>query len=67
MAALPELGSLAPVGMSTEDYSNVIANELKDTSKQAIANPANHYPVNKLLLLFEQIMVTVKLNPYQFN
>lgn len=35
LAVLPELGSLAPVGMSTEDYSNVIANELRDTSKQA--------------------------------
>lgn len=35
LAALPELGSLAPVGMSTADYGSVIANELRDASKQA--------------------------------
>lgn len=34
LASLPELGSLAPIGASTDDYANLIANELRDTSQQ---------------------------------
>ena len=34
LASLPELGSLAPLGASTDDYANLIANELRDTSQQ---------------------------------
>lgn len=34
LAALPELGSLAPIGASTEAYAKAIANELRDTSQQ---------------------------------
>lgn len=34
LAGLPELGSLAPIGASTDDYANFIANELRDTSQQ---------------------------------
>lgn len=34
LAALPELGSLAPVGMSTHDYTRMISNDLRDASKQ---------------------------------
>ena len=34
LASLPELGSLAPVGVSTAEYASLIANELRDTSQQ---------------------------------
>lgn len=34
LAALPELGSNAPIGASTDDYAEIIANELRDTSQQ---------------------------------
>lgn len=34
LASLSELGSLAPIGASTDDYANLIANELRDTSQQ---------------------------------
>ena len=34
LAALSELGSLAPIGASTDEYAQVIANELRDTSQQ---------------------------------
>ena len=34
LAALPELGSNAPIGASTDEYAQVIANELRDTSQQ---------------------------------
>lgn len=34
LASLPELGSLAPIGASTEVYAKFIADELRDTSKQ---------------------------------
>lgn len=34
LAELPELGSLAPIGASTEAYAKAIANELRDTSQQ---------------------------------
>ena len=34
LAALPELGSNAPIGASVSDYAAIIANELRDTSKQ---------------------------------
>nr|WP_181717089.1 replication initiation protein RepM [Psychrobacter sp.]QJS05476.1 replication protein, Rep3 family [Psychrobacter sp.] len=34
LAALPELGSLAPVGMETPDYAKLIADDLRDTDKQ---------------------------------
>lgn len=35
LASLPELGSLAPIGASTEVYEKLIADELRDSSKQA--------------------------------
>ena len=35
LAALPELGSNAPVGMSKADFVAMIADDLKDTDKQA--------------------------------
>lgn len=35
LANLPELGSIAPVGMTTPDYAKLIANELRDQAKQA--------------------------------
>lgn len=35
LASLPELGSLAPLGASTEVYEKLIADELRDSSKQA--------------------------------
>jgi len=35
LAALPELGSNAPTGASTEQYATIIANELRDQTKQA--------------------------------
>ena len=34
LASLNELGSKAPVGASTDDYANLIANELRDPSQQ---------------------------------
>lgn len=34
LAALPELGSNAPIGASTDEYAQVIANELRDTNQQ---------------------------------
>lgn len=34
LASLSELGSNAPIGASTDDYANLIANELRDTSQQ---------------------------------
>lgn len=34
LAALPELGSNAPIGASTDEYAAIIANELRDTSQQ---------------------------------
>lgn len=34
LAALSELGSNAPIGASVSDYAAIIANELRDTSKQ---------------------------------
>ena len=34
LAALPELGSDAPIGASTDVYAEIIANELRDTSQQ---------------------------------
>ena len=34
LASLPELGSLAPLGASTDVYAEIIANELRDTSQQ---------------------------------
>lgn len=34
LAALSELGSLAPIGASTDEYAQVIANELRDTNQQ---------------------------------
>ena len=34
LAALPELGSNAPIGASVSDYAAIIANELRDTSQQ---------------------------------
>lgn len=34
LASLSELGSLAPIGASTDDYASLIANELRDTSQQ---------------------------------
>lgn len=34
LANLPELGSNAPIGASTDDYANLIANELRNTSQQ---------------------------------
>lgn len=34
LAALSELGSLAPMGASTADYVKIIANELRDSDKQ---------------------------------
>jgi len=34
LAQLPALGSNAPIGMSTEAYASIIANELRDTSQQ---------------------------------
>ena len=34
LASLPELGSNAPIGASTDDYAEIIANELRDTSQQ---------------------------------
>lgn len=34
LASLSELGSLAPLGASTDDYAKTIANELRDTSQQ---------------------------------
>ena len=34
LAALPELGSNAPMGVSTDDYAKLIANDLKDAAKQ---------------------------------
>lgn len=35
LASLPELGSLAPLGASTEVYAKLIMDELRDSSKQA--------------------------------
>ena len=35
LASLPELGSLAPLGESTEFYAKLIADELRDISQQA--------------------------------
>lgn len=35
LASLSELGSLAPIGASTDDYAKAIANKLRDTSQQA--------------------------------
>ena len=34
LASLPELGSLAPVGVSTAEYASLIATELRDSDKQ---------------------------------
>jgi plasmid replication initiation protein len=34
LAALPELGSNAPIGASTDEYAAIIANELRDTNQQ---------------------------------
>lgn len=34
LASLSELGSNAPIGASTNDYAKIIANELRDASKQ---------------------------------
>lgn len=34
LAALSELGSNAPIGASTDEYAQVIANELRDTNQQ---------------------------------
>lgn len=34
LAQLPELGGIAPLGASTDDYANLIANELRDPSQQ---------------------------------
>lgn len=34
LAQLPELGSKAAIGASTDDYANLIANELRDPSQQ---------------------------------
>ena len=34
LASLNELGSNAPIGASTDDYAEIIANELRDTSQQ---------------------------------
>lgn len=34
LAALSELGSNAPIGASTDDYANLIANELRDATQQ---------------------------------
>ena len=34
LAALPELGSDAPIGASTDVYAEIIANELRDTNQQ---------------------------------
>lgn len=34
LAALPELGSNAPIGASVSDYAAIIANELRDTNQQ---------------------------------
>lgn len=34
LASLPELGSLAPLGASTEAYAKIIADELRDISQQ---------------------------------
>ncbi len=34
LASLSELGSNAPIGASTDDYANLIANELRDTNQQ---------------------------------
>ena len=34
LAALDELGSNAPIGASTDDYAEIIANDLKDANKQ---------------------------------
>ena len=34
LASFSELGSNAPIGASTDDYANLIANELRDTSQQ---------------------------------
>ena len=34
LAALPELGSNAPIGASVSDYAAIVANELRDTSQQ---------------------------------
>ena len=34
LAALPELGSNAPIGASTDEYAAIIANDLRDTSQQ---------------------------------
>ena len=35
LAALPELGSNAPIGKSTADFATIIANDLADENKQA--------------------------------
>ncbi|WP_201618401.1 replication initiation protein RepM [Psychrobacter urativorans] len=35
LAALPELGSNAPMGASVDDFARLIADDLKDTDKQA--------------------------------
>lgn len=34
LAALPELGSNAPIGATTDEYAQIIANELRDTNQQ---------------------------------
>ena len=34
LAALPELGSLAPIGGSVDDFATLIADDLKDTDRQ---------------------------------
>lgn len=34
LASLSELGSLAPIGASTDDYAKIISNELRDTRQQ---------------------------------
>lgn len=44
LASLPELGSLAPIGASTEVYAKLIADELRDISRQA----KYHKHLNKL-------------------
>ena len=35
LAALPELGSNAPIGKSTAEFAAIIANDLVDENKQA--------------------------------